>query len=373
MEKAPIIIISILSIMLLSLIISIFIISPDLSPTTKEECNSLYYSKDASINLVFFGSEEKTKEYADSLFSISPLNKNKGAFNVFYINKSVECELYKDIAVYCYSKELIKTASSCPSDYIFVLKEDKTNIRSSSYMNVLSINTNSPKVVIAHEFAHSFVNLAEEYTPASIPSKSKNCVQSCEEFNKLNDGCFLGCSQNDYYRSIDLGIMRTLYSTKFGQFNENLISEKIIKINEARGKNSNLITGNVIEYPIDCNNNFYYLLSGTYSNGELNINKREIESGCPENGGEGAFSYKILDKNNNVISDNSFNPELIFTDAQSTNEEQINGETYAFEGEFYLKVPNIQNAEKLEVYNKANKKVASISIDNLEGRPCKVE
>ena len=367
MEKRTIII-SLIAVLLIILSLGIyFLSSPNLSPEIKEQCNQLYSSQTASINLVFFASENQTKEYADYLLSTSPLDKNKLAFNVYFIDSKTSCELYKGIALYCYSRDLIKRASSCPNDYIFVLNEDKENIRSSSYLNVLSINTNNPKSVIAHEFAHSFANLAEEYTPATLPKKTKNCVQSCEEFNNENDGCFLGCSDSNYYRSIDSGLMKTLYSSNYGTFDEFLIESKIKKTS------SKTITGNAIQSQIDCDNNFYYLISANYSSGVLTINNKKIEQGCTGKNGEGAFSFNILNENNDIIANDSFNPELVFTDSQQQTQESITGETFNYEGELFIRIPTKETGKTLDIYNSNKEKIASLAINNIDGRPCKIQ
>lgn len=367
MEKRTIIISSIIVLLILLVSGIYFLSSPSLSPENKEQCKQLYYSQSSSINLLFFGNENQTKEYADYLLSTSPLDKNKPAFNVYYIDSKTNCELYKGIALYCYSRDLIKRASSCPNDYIFVLDEDKENIRSSSYLNVLSINTNNPSSVIAHEFAHSFANLAEEYTPASLPKQTKNCVQDCSQFNNENDGCFLGCSNANYYRSIDSGLMKTLYSSNYGTFNEFLIDSKIQKTS---GKT---ITGNAIQSQTNCQDNFYYLISANYSSGVLTINNKQIEQGCTGKNGEGAFSFNILNEDNQIIAEDSFNPELIYTDSQQQGQEEISGETFNYEGELYIRIPTEETGKTLNIYNSNKEKIASLTINNIDGRPCKIQ
>ena len=162
------------------------------------------------------------------------LNYNeKDNFNFYYIdNYQPKCEIYQDKALLCYNKDIVRKAASCPHDFIVVIKEDSRNIRSSAYMNVMSINSKHSLTVLLHEFGHVFVNLAEEYVPAKLPKKAKNCVDECTKFS-IKDGCYEGCSKADYFRSINNGIMRTLSSTNFGIFNKKLITDKIILIENA--------------------------------------------------------------------------------------------------------------------------------------------
>ncbi|MEK6879858.1 MAG: hypothetical protein AABY22_09640 [Nanoarchaeota archaeon] len=198
------------------------------SPIVGEGCNIINQTEGANINILFFGKETQVKEYINYFLSKSPYNENKDSFNFYYIDQERTCEIYKGIAILCYSRDLIRQASICPNNFIIVLQDYPTSIRSSNYINVMSININHPKNVILHEFGHSFINLAEEYVPAAIPRNSAgNCVQSCIEFNGKENGCYQGCSEANYYRSVENGIMRTLRSENYGNFNTYLINKTI--------------------------------------------------------------------------------------------------------------------------------------------------
>lgn len=368
MEKKTLILSVLVAVFIL---LSLFFISKQISfsPADKSQCKTIIENPSASVNLVFFASENKAKEYSDYLLSNYPLNKYKDSFSVYYQDiYQPECEYYKDIALLCYNRELIKQASACPNDYIFVIKDELEKLRSSSYLNLISINANNPKSVILHEFGHAFANLAEEYTPADLPRKSMNCVKNCEDFKGINEGCFQGCSESTYYRSIEQGLMRTLYAKSLGKFNEFLIESKIQKSSGSK------ITGKAIETENECENNFYYLISANYASGSITINKKEIEKGCSGKSGEGPFSYKILNEDNQQILEDSFNPGIIFTDSQNKKQQVISGQTFNYEGEFYIKIPGLKEAKTLELYDKnQNKKIVSIPVDNIEGRPCKIQ
>lgn len=367
MKKKYILISLISFIIIIVSIIYLLTSNASFSPASSnlEACKTLMYNGENKINILFFSSKEQAEKYSDYFLTINPFSQNKDAFNFYYINSySPACELYSGVALLCYSKELIKKSSSCPNDYIIVIKNMNSDIRSSSYMNILSINSNLPLSVLPHEFGHAFAVLAEEYTPATIPRGSKNCVASCDKFSN-SDGCFQGCSKENYYRSIENGIMRTLYTDNYGAFDEKLISEKI--------KNSNSkITGSAILTKADCSNKNYYLIEGIYSEGKINILKKTIEWGCVGTNGDGFFEYKLILEDNSISTDGNFNPELIFTDGQSENQNIISGQTYDSNKPFYLKIPLTENSKSLQI-SKDNQIISEINLQNIGKEFCKVK
>ena len=249
-------------------------------------------------NLLFFADAETTKRYADYLLNFPPLNEKKEEFNIYYNDKYDEnCENYKGIALLCYSKARIKEASKCPSDYIVVVKEAPSDIRSSSYVNVMSINSENPLTVVAHEFGHAFANLAEEYVQdgARLSSKQKNCVQECTDFD-VSDGCFEGCTYSSYKRSVNEGVMRTLFGQSFGKFNENLIKNRIPSA-------SSSITGSAIaEEETNCAEKNYYLIEAVYNSQQeqIAVLDTSFEQGCSGNG-YGDFDYALYVGRGNVL------------------------------------------------------------------------
>lgn len=183
------------------------------------------------IDIVFFFDNVEEKEadaYINYLLNVTPFSENKEKFNFYSVNMLPSCEITNGILI-CYSREIIKAGSLCPNEYIFVLSKQSSSIRSSSYMNLMSINLANKKPVIIHEFSHAFANLADEYIPSTIPRGSKNCVSSCENFEGDVDGCFKGCSNNEYYRSIEAGIMRTLSTTEYGKLDYSIVQEDLSK------------------------------------------------------------------------------------------------------------------------------------------------
>ena len=328
-----------------------------------EDCKVLFYSGEDKTNIVFFSSKENAMKYSDFLFEIPPLKENKKEFNAFYIDSfTPNCTLYNDIALFCYSEELSRKSSSCPNDYSVVIDERPISIRSSSFMNVLSINSKQPSTVLQHEFGHAFANLAEEYVPAKKQKTAKNCVSSCDKFISQTDGCFEGCSNANYFRSIDLGIMRSLSSDKYGIFNENLILERM------KSKKMGVTgTGRAIEKYSDCAKEEYYSILVDYNkeNSILKILNKTIENGCAGSNGFGEFNYTVFDKIDNILLENNFNL-LVFSDAPYA--DKIEGEIFDYSGKFILKIPIIEDSTALNIsYNDQTTKL------NIEkgARPCR--
>ena len=330
-----------------------------------EVCNVISEPSSNGVNMVFFGSEDQARSYSDYLLEFSPFNNFKNDFNFYYIDSyEPECEIYKGIALLCHSKELIKKAGACPNDYIIVLKSEKSNIRSSNYMNVMSINTAHSLSVFPHEFGHSFLSLAEEYTPGRIPKRSNNCVASCSSFDGLEDGCFEGCSESNFYRSIDRGVMRTLSSDSYGSFNEKSISDKLSsKYSSGAG-----ITGNVVS-EVNCADQSYYLIEGIFSDGGIDIIDKTKEKGCQTNGGSGDFSYNLVLNDGSVLSGEDFNPDLIFTDAPLGDE--IDGETFESDRPFLLKIPFNSNSDSLHIFDSDDNLVKEVSLYSVGSEFCR--
>lgn len=342
----------ILNAVLIFSIVLIFLPGNNTNPSPEgsslETCKTLSFSGEDKINIVFFSTQNQAEKYSDYFLTINPISKNKNAFNFYYIDSyTPSCELYKDKALLCYDKETIKKAASCPNDFIVVLGEEDRTIRSSAYMNLMSINTKHSLNVLLHEFGHVFVDLAEEYVPATLPRNAKNCKDNCDKFD-IKNGCFLGCSESDYYRSISEGIMRNLNSKNFGMFNDRIIINEIGEILRKRKTTSFGISGNAIENR-DCLNQNYYLVEGKYAENKITIKDQHLEQGCMNDLGAGNFEYRLTTQDDR-IKVGEFNPEFIFTEAQDIEtQNQIEGEIFLSDKTFILKTPVTENPKTLEI------------------------
>jgi len=373
MEKTTILIYGFIFFLLISIVLSSYYFlskSIEISPKVSnlEECKTLQYNGEGKINLVFFTNKKEAEKYRNYFFNTEPFENNQNQFNFYYIDDyNPECTFYKGIAIYCHSKDLVKKSASCPTDYIIVIKEENSFIRSSTFLNVMSINSKNPITVFSHEFGHAFANLAEEYVPANkLPKNQKNCVKDCKDFlGKNKDGCFIECSKTSLYRSIENGIMRTLNSNDFGAFNKYLIESRI------KEDSSKPITGRVITNPINCEKENYYLIEGNYQNNNLTIISKTIEQGCVGTNGYGDLSLEIFLENDQIIYSDEFNAELIFTATQSIDSDTIDAEVFENEGPFHLKLPIIKKSTKVEISLKGNK-LKEINLKDIGARACQI-
>lgn len=336
-----------------------------LSPSGLEECKTVRHAGEDKINIVFFASNRSASKYAVYFYSISPFNRYRDNFNFYFIDDyKPTCETYKGVGLYCYSRELVRKAASCPNDYIIVVDEAAGDLRSSAYMNVISINSGHPLSVLHHEFGHVFAALSDEYVPAEVPRKAKNCVDDCAKFGEDKDGCFAGCGSNELFRSIENGLMRTLDANSYGKFDEKIIVEKV-------AESVSVLTGSAIEEGRDCSKEKYLLVEGNYSNGNIVIISKKIQIGCIGENGVGMFNYSIFMQDNSVKKEGEFNPELVFVDAVGANNETVGG-AYRQEGLFWLRIPIIENAKSLVISDSDGKKINELGLWDVGARPCRV-
>ena len=312
------------------------------SPSTGlEDCKTLVYNGVGAIDMVFFAPESEAMAYMDDLMGYAPFEDYRDNFNLHVIEGyEPECDLYKGIALLCHSRRLAKVASSCPNDYVVVVQDHPRKIRSSAYMNVLSINGQHPKSVMAHEFGHAFANFAEEYTPAKLPKGVDNCQLECSGFSGVGE-CYRGCSSGDAFRSADAGVMRTLKSDHFGEFNELLISERLNK--GVRG-----LTGGVILQEESCVEQKYYLVEGNLIEDGVEITRQDTVLGCLGGNGQGPFNYQVKQADGTTIESDAFYPEFIFT-AEVSEEGELGGEVYDSDRPFLLKVPIVTGGDILAI------------------------
>tara|TARA_Y100000310_G_scaffold338126_1_gene426926 strand:+ start:309 stop:1001 length:693 start_codon:yes stop_codon:yes gene_type:complete len=181
------------------------------------------------VDIVFLTdqvSKNKVDDYVEYFLDSEPFSLNKEKINFYYAGET-ECEIKQGL-LYCYSRDLLKKAGACKNDYIIVLGEEPRKIRSSAYINVVSVNIKHPKTVLLHEFAHVFSVLADEYVPSVVPRGSKNCKQECEDF-EVSEGCFSGCSKSELSRSSESSVMRTLSTKDYKKLNTLLIERSLDK------------------------------------------------------------------------------------------------------------------------------------------------
>jgi hypothetical protein len=328
------------------------------SPDAGGECNVLKEGK--GYNVLFFSAKADAEKYYSLLLNSEAFARHKEEFRISYIdNYKPECSYYKDIALFCYSRDLVKRAASCSTDFIVVIKEDNIKYRSSAYMNVVSIVRGHSTNVLLHEFGHVFADLADEYVPAVLPRTSKNCLANCNLFREAGAGCYKGCSEDSMQRSIEKGVMRTLATSDFGIYNDNLISGYF--------RTEAPVTGMASSTPDNCADEDYVLIEGYYSNGKIEIKNKESEKGCAGTNGRGPFSYKLILKDGSLF-EGEFNPEIIFSDLPA-DDGQLSGGSEKYRGEFTIKVPYVKDMNKLQIKS-GEELMTEVNVD--DSRPCKL-
>lgn len=299
-----------------------------LQPTFKlnevGSCKTIAYNGEGGIDIVFISSEEDAQRYVDVIVSTEPYKTYYNYFNFYNLDDvSAECDLYKDIALLCNTPQVQREARRCPHDYIVAVKDEPSNIRSSSYSNVLSLNRNVEDSVAIHELGHALGNLGEEYTAqnAKLPRGAKNCVATCDAFNGPIDSCNEGCTKETLVRSIDNGVMRTLLTTNYGIYNIELI-KKILEKNKPQ---DSAITGRqVSQSPPSCQDKELIELEirrDADNNAELTTTNRVLRGCAPDNSGAGDTCIRTND-----AQDTCFSFDTVFTDTQT--QETIEGETF---------------------------------------------
>ncbi len=307
--------ISFLVIIFFGLIILFFTVSEDLRSPVEPSTGCLVMQDNGdffnSINIVFLGTKyedvgkfrEDSEKMMLSFLNTVPYSDYKNRFNFFRIEefKDFGCK-YDQGAVICNPALAQKEAIKCPGgDYIAVLVDRNkgenlvSHLRSSSWMNLNSLNSADDPLVFAHEFAHSFVDFADEYEfDGKINWDAPNCdseYDTCPKFSNIEGSeCHVGCVNKQYSRSIDVGIMRDYWipeGKRYGIYNEwflkNEILEKTIEPSE-----DSIIKGMPQDKPQSV-----YVVKGTCDkNGNCNIDNVSMSPGYPSKGFEGDLELK---------------------------------------------------------------------------------
>lgn len=331
-----------------------------------ETCSPVHTAGIGKPSIVFFSTASQAKDYTNYLFSLSPFDELKDDLNVYVIDDyKPTCRLYNDIALYCYSKDIVEKAASCPSvRYIVAAEEKPARIRSSAYMQVASINTEVPRSVLAHELGHVIAHLAEEYDAGiDPPFSSDNCQSSCDAFAGPTDGCFEVCSNGDYKRSIESGIMRSLSANTLGTFNEQLIKAKIESL-PTKGPTGQAVVEDA------CEDQSYWLIETVFEKGQARITNQEKKHGCAPTVTAGDVKYETS-QGAIIIETNEFNPLLLFTDGEG--HDTIDGQTVTLsDTTVYLAIPETTNADTLSITDQDDMQIAYATLVQEGTAACKV-
>jgi len=217
----------------------------------QQDCTDILFNGNSNqkVDLVFLGLgyeeglQDDVNNYINNhLFTTEPFQSNKDSFNVYMIDdQEPSCTISNYIS--CDTTSVKRIASNCPNDYIFILTNKDTvssRIRSSSISNIAKINTRDNPLVLVHEFGHTFGKLADEYEDDAsyaswfTPEQFPNCDRAgCPKWTSIpGTECKKGCSTSQFWRSIDVSIMKNYGCSsqsckEFGPVNERAIGEKL--------------------------------------------------------------------------------------------------------------------------------------------------
>jgi len=203
------------------------------------ECVTIVNNGDPNekINIVFLADNyddvtkfsEDAERFKDALLKVPPLNSYSDLFNFFMIPQFADLGCDHDEAILCNDRKVKALARKCPSDFPIVLSDVNgvenlfKYLRSSSWRDVIAINSADNELVLPHEFAHLFADFADEYEfEGNIDWDAPNCRSDCSEFGDIrNPGCFNGCTNLERNRECENCIMRDYWvSDVYGNYNE---------------------------------------------------------------------------------------------------------------------------------------------------------
>lgn len=234
------------------IIISIISFSYAFETNVSAACTDIFVQDSGDVNIVFLPDNYETvlefrsdvSFYIDrngrhnGLLSVEPFKSNWYKFNFRAVDElqNFDCLTGKDYLL-CNQNRVKSVASACPHDYIIVLSKrrvfsEEAYLRSSSYLDVTTLNTADNRLVFAHEFGHLFADLADEYVTGEATVNAINCdVITCPKWiGKFDDvGCFQGCTLISMYRSTQNSIMRDYTQTnEFGSVNEDALKRRLL-------------------------------------------------------------------------------------------------------------------------------------------------
>lgn len=199
-------------------------------------------SVDKTLDIVFFNNGfQNNNDFINYVKSISSairnydyFNTNLGKFNIGYVSKILDKNLYQCNDYQCTNDQEIDKIKNQYADVAIILSNsDKFSGWSfftdkwPNYLGYVNISkgifTSYPYSAVVHELGHSLAKLNDEYVYTNSPSLTKvdgvNCKSSC---NKLQtNSCYKGCSFDDFFRGSPASVMKDPKSTYFDSVAKN--------------------------------------------------------------------------------------------------------------------------------------------------------
>ncbi|MDO8667747.1 MAG: M64 family metallopeptidase [bacterium] len=191
------------------------------------------------------------KTFSDAFLATEPFMTQKAKINIHRIDNTVDlrCDYgYGGIArlISCDDRAFVRSivASACdfyPDEIIVLMNSDIYG--GGGYIgDHFAMSYKGDSGVAIHEFGHSFAGLRDEYTAyqgngSAGTNDDPNCddTAGCVKWSSISNQCLPasepwgGCTYDNWYRSIDNGIMRVIGgNTGFGPVNSDVINKIFI-------------------------------------------------------------------------------------------------------------------------------------------------
>jgi hypothetical protein len=224
-----------------------------------------------SINIIFLGTEYEdieefrldSERFMENFLSVVPHSEYKDRFNFFRIEdfENYGCK-YED-AVICNPQTVQRAATKCPGQdmNIVLVSRNKVDnffkhLRSSAWLNLVSLNSADDPLVLSHEAAHVLYDFADEYVyGGAITWDAPNCdseKETCPKFSVVEGSeCLVGCVNEGNSRPAEYDIMSNYWkSDRYELYNEWWIGE-YLEEHTAESKSNFETDGDPVESPRD--------------------------------------------------------------------------------------------------------------------------
>ena len=103
----------------------------------------------------------------------------------------------------------------------------------------------------------------------------------------------------------------------------------------------------------------------------LEVVNKEKTSGCAGGSLADAFSYKVTGETGDIALESTFNNNIIFSDVQEAQETEITGEMFTDRNEFFISIPEVQNAREINLFDNQGANVGGTSLTDVGTILCK--
>lgn len=183
---------------------------------TEAACNKLKSSEELAgkINIVFIPAgfsqtdfdnnifQNKTQKLIDDFLSVDPFSEYKNAFNFYYINSDVlKCRLSEVKDNLCKKTEVLQLSQACGGLNNFIVVYGSVYTEASGQIIYMSGLDHGK--ILAHEFAHAFGGLNDEYFRGSnvkdatlINCDHVGCPKWCSSYENIDRFKNTPCEEN---------------------------------------------------------------------------------------------------------------------------------------------------------------------------------